>query len=215
MRIAIIGATGMVGRRVVDEALSRGHQVTAVTRDAGKLKPQGALKVASAGAGDRQALAAALKEHDAVVSSVNPGWGDPRLRENTVKTYRVIVDAAKDAKVPRLLVVGGAGTLDAAPGVFFVDTPAFPAQWKEGASGMRDVYLLLKEEEALDWAFFAPAPLLEPGTRTGRYAFGGESLMPGAGGAPARISVEDYAAALLDELEQPSRRRVRFTAASR
>lgn len=212
MKIVVIGATGMVGQRVLREALSRGHEVTAVTRDAGKLKPEAGLSVRAAAAGDRKALAAALKGHDAVVSAVNPGWGDPQLRENTVKAYRVIVEAAKDAGVERLLVVGGAGTLDAAPGVFFVDTPVFPEQWKEAARGMRDVYLLLKEEKGLDWAFFAPAPFFEPGARTGRYAFGGESLMPGA--APARISVEDYAAALLDELEKPARHRVRFTAAS-
>lgn len=214
MRIALIGATGMVGSRVLQEALSRGHEVTAVTRDPEKLAARPGLSVVKGDAGDPERLAEALKGHDAVVSSLNPGWTDPKLRENTVKAYEGILTAAKAAKARRLLVVGGAGTLDAAPGVFFVDTPAFPAQWKEGAAGMRDVYLLLKEEKALDWAFFAPAPLLEPGRRTGRYAFHGSSLPPGKGGAPARIFVEDYAAALVDELEMPRHSRTRFTAAS-
>lgn len=214
MKIALIGATGMVGSRVLKEALSRGHQVTALTRDPKKLEARPGVLVASGDAADPARLAEVLQGHDAVVSSLNPGWADPKLRESTLKAYEGVIAAAKGAKARRLLVVGGAGTLDAAPGVFFVDTPAFPPQWKEGASGMRDVYLRLKRETELDWAFFAPPPLLEPGERTGRYSFHGESLPAGRDGAPARISVEDYAAALVDELEKPRHSRTRFTAAS-
>jgi putative NADH-flavin reductase len=209
MKIALLGATGQVGSRVLTEALSRGHLVTAVVRDPAKLAARPGLTAAAGDALNPQTLGELVTGHDAFVSSYNPGWTHPRMREATVTAYRGIIAAAKASAVKRFLVVGGAGSLDAGPGLFLVDAPGFPAEWKEGAAGLRDVYLLLKGETALDWTFFCPAPMLVPGQRTGKYRVGGESLLPGDG--PATISLEDYASALIDELEKPAHRRRRFT----
>jgi putative NADH-flavin reductase len=209
MNIALIGATGSVGSRVLEEALRRGHSVTAVVRDPSKLPARPGLTVARGDALDAADLAKRLAGHDAVVSAYNPGWTAPNLRESTVKAYRGIVDAAKSSGVKRLVVVGGAGSLVTAPGQYLVDSPDFPAEWKPAALGMRDVSLLLAHEPSLDWTFFAPAPLLSPGARTGKFRVGGASLLPGDG--PAKISIEDYAVALVDELEKPAHLRQNFT----
>jgi putative NADH-flavin reductase len=215
LSIALIGASGRVGRRILEEALSRGHRVTAVVRDPAKLATRPGLTVARGDAGDPAGLAAAIAGHDAVVSAVSPAVDDPAVREKMLAAYRGIVSAAKAAKAPRLLVVGGAGTLDVGPGAQLVDAPGFPPQWREAARGIRDVHAqLLRPETALDWVFFAPSPLLDEGPRTGRYALGGESVLPGKDGAPARISDADYAVALVDELERPRHSRARFTAAA-
>lgn len=215
LNIALIGASGRVGRRVLEEALSRGHRVTAVVRDPAKVPPRAGLSVARGDASDPTALAAALAGHDVVVSAVSPAVDDPAVRAKMLAAYRGIVSAAKSAGVRRLLVVGGAGTLDVAPGRQLVEEPGFPPQWREAARGIRDVHAeLLRPETGLDWAFFAPSPLLDEGPRTGRYALGGETVLPGAGGGPARISDSDYAVALVDELERPRHSRVRFTAAA-
>lgn len=209
MNITLIGATGSVGSRILNEALSRGQQVTAIVRDPAKLPSRPGLTAIQGDALDAAGLASKLGGTDAVVSSYNPGWAVPDLRRKTLDTYRGIIGAAKIAKVKRLLVVGGAGTLLVAPGQFLVDAPGFPPEYKEAASGLRDVYLALKQEPDLDWTFFAPAPMLSPGTRTGKFRVGGESLLPGDG--PASISIEDYAVALIDELEKPAHSRKIFT----
>lgn len=209
MKITLIGATGSVGSRVLAEALSRGHQVTALVRDPAKLPARPGLTVVKGDALEADALAKTLSG-DAVVSSYNPGWTAADIRRKTVDAYKGIVRAAKASGVKRLLVVGGAGTLDVAPGQFLVDQPYFPAEYKEAAAGMRDVYLSLKDEKALDWTFFSPAPLLAPGARTGKFRVGADSVLPGD--APAEISIEDYAVALVDELEKPAHSRRRFTA---
>lgn len=215
MKIALIGATGRVGRRVLEEALSRGHRVSAVVRDPAKVAARPGLTVARGDAADPAGLAVALAGHDAVVSAVSPAVDDPDVRGKMLAAYRGIVSAAKAARAPRLLVVGGAGTLDVSPGVQLVDAPGFPPQWREAARGIRDVHAeLLRPESVLNWVFFAPSPLLDESPRTGRYKLGGETVLPGSDGAPARISDADYAVALLDELEQPRHSRVRFTAAA-
>lgn len=208
MRISLIGATGSVGSRVLAEALSRGHQVTAVVRDPAKLPARPGLTVVKGDALDREGLAKKLSG-DAVVTSYNPGWTEPDIRRKTVVAYKGILGAVKASGVPRLLVVGGAGTLETEPGKFLVDSPHFPKEYFEAAAGLRDVYLVLKEEKALDWTFFAPAPMLAPGERTGQFRVGAEKVLPGD--TPAKISIEDYAVALVDELEKPVHSRRRFT----
>lgn len=209
MKITLIGATGSVGSRILNEALSRGHQVTALVRDPAKLPARPGLTVVQGDALDAACLPSKLSGADAVVSAYNPGWTTPDIRSKTLAAYRGIIDSVKNAGVKRLIVVGGAGTLLAAPGQFLVDMPGFPPEIKEAASGMRDVYLSLKPETALDWTYFAPAPLLSPGERTGKFRVGGDSLLPGDG--PAKISIEDYAVALIDELEKPAHSRQAFT----
>ncbi|MNY41610.1 hypothetical protein D3C86_1764400 [compost metagenome] len=118
----------------------------------------------------------------------------------------------KAASLKRLLVVGGAGSLFVAPGVQLVDTPEFPAEWKEGALGAREALRLLQAETSLDWTFLSPAILLEPGERTGAYRVGADAPLS-TGEGPGRISAADLAVAILDEIERPQHLRKRFTVA--
>ncbi|MFK3650485.1 NAD(P)-dependent oxidoreductase [Lysobacter enzymogenes] len=214
MNIVLIGATGYVGRAVLEEALNRGHRVTAVARNVDALPAHAGLtaKAASIG-GDPAALAALLRGHEAVIASFNAGgWKNPNLRADTVAGYAQIVAAAKQAGVPRLLVVGGAGSLEIAPGQQVLDQPGFPDEYRGGAEAMRDVLNTLRDERELDWSFLSPAAHLVPGERTGRFRLGGDQLLVDANG-DSNISVQDYAVALIDELEQPAHSRRRFTLA--
>ena len=200
MKIALIGATGMVGSRVLAEALQRGHQVGAIARNAGTLAPRAALRTLPLDVKDGAALATALAGHDVAVISVKYSQVDPRP----------ILKAIQDAGVPRVLVVGGAGSLQAAPGVDLVDTPSFPAAYKDEALAARELLRLLRAGSALEWSFISPSALLQPGERTGQFRMGGDQLLVDAAGA-SRISVEDLALALVDELESPEHTGQRFT----
>lgn len=212
MKIAVIGATGYVGSEVVKEALARGHQVTAIVRNIDKLPQHAQLTPKQADVYNVAEVAAAVAGHDAVISAFNPGWTVDNIRERFLQGYRAITEGVKQAGVKRYLVVGGAGSLYVAPGVQLVDTPDFPAQWKEGALGAREALNLIKTETTLDWTFLSPAILLEPGERTGKYRLGlEEPLFDGA--APAKISTADLAVAMLDEIEAPKHIQQRFTAA--
>lgn len=214
MNIVLIGATGYVGRAVLEEALNRGHRVTAVARNVDALPGHAGLtaKAASIG-GDPVALAGLLRGHEAVIASFNAGgWKNPNLRADTVAGYAQIVAAAKQAGVPRLLVVGGAGSLEIAPGQQVLDQPGFPDEYRGGAEAMRDVLNTLRDERELDWSFLSPAAHLVPGERTGRFRLGGDQLLVDGNG-DSNISVQDYAVALIDELEQPAHSRRRFTLA--
>ncbi len=213
MNIALIGASGFVGAKLLDEALRRGHSVTAIVRHPEKLPRHAALTAKAADACDAGQVAAAVAGHDVVLSAFNGGFVGPEAQERHVRGSRAIVEGVKRAGVPRLLAIGGAGSLFVAPGVQLVDTPQFPAEWKEGALGARQALRDLQAETSLDWTFVSPSALLEPGQRTGRYRLGGDELLMD-GGHPARISVEDLAVAVLDEIEHPRHSRRRFTVAS-
>ena len=206
MKIAIIGATGLVGSVILAEGLERGHAVTAIVRDPTKLPTADRLHPACGDATDAAWLVPILADHDAVISAFHPGM-DPGGA-----APRAIVDAVKRACVPRLLVVGGAGSLEVAPGQRLVDQPGFPAEWKGGALATAKVLDLLRGESELDWVFVCPAAMLFPGERTGRYRIGGDQLLTDASGE-SRISLQDYAAAMLDEVEQRRHRRARFSVA--
>ena len=212
MKIALIGATGYVGAALLEEALNRGHQVTALVRHPEKLAQHANLAAQQANVHDVAALADQLRGHDAVLSAFNPGWEQADIREQFIAGSRAITSATKAAGVKRLLVVGGAGSLYVAPGQQLIDTPNFPAEYKEGAEGARQALNLLRDEEELQWTFLSPAALLQPGPRTGQFRIGGEQLLMD-GDAPAHISVADLAVALLDEAEQPQHIRQRFTVA--
>jgi putative NADH-flavin reductase len=212
MKIALIGATGYVGAALLEEALNRGHQVTALVRHPEKLPQHANLDVQQANVHDVAALVKQLRGHDAVLSAFNPGWGLADIREQFIAGSRAITSATKAAGVRRLLMVGGAGSLYVAPGQQLIDTPSFPAEYKEGAEGARQVLNLLRDEQELQWTFLSPAALLQPGPRTGQFRIGGEQLLMD-GDAPAHISVADLAVALLDEAEQPQHIRQRFTVA--
>lgn len=212
MKLALIGATGYVGAALLEEALSRGHQVTALVRNPQKLPQHPLLTAVQVDVHDVATLSNQLRGHDAVLSAFNPGWGSADIREQYIAGSRAIVAATKAAGVARLLVVGGAGSLYVAPGLQLIDTPNFPAEYKEGAEGARQLLNQLREEQQLQWTFLSPAALLQPGPRTGHFRLGGEQLLMN-GDAPGQISVADLAVALLDETEQPQYIRQRFTVA--
>lgn len=213
MKLALIGATGFVGTAIATEALQRGHTLSAIARAPDKLTPHPALKPVRADIGDTQNLAALLAGHEAVISAYNPGWGDAEIYAKMVRGSQAILDAVRQSGVSRLLVVGGAGSLEVAPGVQLVDTPDFPAEYKDGARGAREALRQLQEDPHLDWSFLSPPALLAPGERNGRYRLGGDQLLMD-GDKPAGISVADLAVAVIDEIETPQHLRRRFTVAS-
>ena len=214
MKIALIGATGFVGTPLLVELLSRGHQVTVLARNPAKLSAQAGLTVVKADALDAAQVAQAVAGHDAVVSAYNPGWTEPRIHDLFLQGTAAIVAGTKHAGVKRFLMVGGAGSLFVAPGVQLVDTPQFPAEYKQGALAAREALNQLKLETSLDWTFLSPPIILAPGVRTGEYRSGLDNPLPGAGEAPAGISVEDMAVAIVDELEKPRHLQQRFTVAN-
>lgn len=213
MHIALIGATGQIGQHILSEALSRGHQVTAIVRSPEKLAPNPRLNPVQGSVYDTEALAAQLKGMDAVISAFNPGWDDSNLPANQIKGTDSVITATKQAGVKRLLVVGGAGSLQVpGGGIDVVDTPDFPAEWKEAAKAVRETLKHLRTETELDWTFLSPAAHIEPGERTGRFRLGADELLVDAKGE-SRISLPDYAVAMIDELESPQHSRQRFTLA--
>jgi uncharacterized protein len=200
MKIALIGATGFIGSRLLAELTSRGHQVTAIVRNPEKV-PQGAGVAAKKGdVYDKDGLSALLAGHDAVISSVHYTASDPA----------VLLAAVKQSGVKRYLVVGGAGSLEVAPGVKLFDTKEFPAIYLDEARKGGAFLDLLKGESGLDWTFLSPSALIEPGERTGTFRLGKDQLLVDGNGQ-SRISAEDYAIALVDELEKPAHSRQRFT----
>lgn len=212
MKLAIIGATGFVGSAVLQEALQQGHDVTAIVRHPEKLAVHPSLTAKAVSVFDEAALADVLRGHDAVISAYNPGWTNPDIQSQMIEGSAHIVNATKQAKVPSLLVVGGAGSLEVAPGVQLVDTPQFPAEWKEGALGAREVLNQLKNEKELNWRFISPAVFLEPGKRTGQFRYGDDAVLFNDD-QPARISVEDLAVAIVEEIAAPRYNQRRFTVA--
>jgi len=200
MKIAIIGATGKAGSRVRDEALARGHEVTAIARNPDGITKRDRLTAQRGDVFDLDGMARLLAGHDAVVSAT-------RFKAVGAKP---IVDAVKKAGVKRLLVVGGAGSLEVAPGQQLVDTPDFPAVAKEEASAGRIFLNALKAERDLDWTFLSPSGTFAPGARTGKFRVGKDALLKDAQGQSS-ISMEDYAIAMVDELEKPKHSRDRFT----
>ncbi len=210
MKIALIGASGYVGSAILTEALNRGHHVTAIVQHPDKLPVHKNMKAVKADAYSVIEMGRQLANHDAVISAFSPGGGHPDVYNLQIKGTESIIAGVKISGLKRLLVVGGAGSLEVAPGLQLVDTPDFPEQWKQGARGTRDALNLLKNEDDLDWTFFSPAALLEPGERTGHFRLGGDRPVINEAGQ-SRISTQDYAMAMIDELESPQHIRQRFT----
>lgn len=216
-KIVLIGATGFVGSSILNEALNRGHQVTAIVRNPEKIKVENKnLTIVKEDATQPDTLARVAKGNDAIISSYNPGWGNPRQYEDTLENYPKIVEGAKLSGVKRLLIVGGAGTLFVKPGVRLIDTGVLPEAWLPGVKSLGEFYLnTLTQENDIDWVFFSPAGNLGnmgPGVRTGKYRLGKDDMIFDDKGE-SFISVEDYAVAMIDELEQENHHKERFTAA--
>ncbi len=206
MKIALIGATGFIGSGILSESLNRGHDVTAVVSSPEKLPTQNHLTPVKGDAIDSEALTPLIDGHDVVISAFNPG------KDESGKGIPSIIEAVKRSSVKRLLVVGGAGTLEIAPGKRLVDQPDFPSEWKAGALRTAEFLDQLRAEKELNWVFLSPAAIIAPGERTGKYRVGGDQLLIGSDGQ-SRISIEDYAVAMLDEVERPKHERTRFTVA--
>ena len=193
MKIALFGATGMVGSRIAAEATTRGHEVTGLSRSTG-----GDLA-------DPDAVRAAAQAHDVVVSATGPSRTG-ESHEPWLAAVSTLIDQAGEARV---VFVGGAGSLLTPDGTRLLDTDDFPEEYKaEATSGAAALDLFRAAPESLDWTFVSPAPVIAPGERTGSYA---TALDTPAGDF---ISAEDYAVALVDEIEEPRHRRQRFTAAT-
>jgi uncharacterized protein len=200
MKIAVVGASGHAGSRIVAELSRRGHTVTAIARTPEKIANLPNVTAKKGDAHDQAALTALLVGHDAAISSIHFLASDPAK----------LIGAAKASKVGRYLVVGGAGSLEVAPGVQLVTTPGFPAQYKAEAEKGADFLDLLRQETELNWTFLSPSALFVEGERTGKFRLGTDQLLTAAEGK-SWISFEDFAVALADEIERPAHVRKRFT----
>jgi len=200
MKIAVIGASGNAGSRISAELARRGHSVTAIARHPEKITAQANVTPTRGDVMDQAGLARLLAGHDAAISSVHFLASDP------VK----LIAAAKESKVGRYLVVGGAGSLEVAPGVRLVTTPGFPVAYKAEAEKGAAFLDLLRAEMELSWTFLSPSALFVAGERTGKFRLGTDQLLATADGKSS-ISFEDFAVALADEIERPAHIRQRFT----
>ena len=212
MKVAIIGASGQIGAFIRDEALARGHQVTAIVRDPEKITVRNPhLNVVKADI-LKDKVDELVQGHEAVISAYNPGWSNPDIYNEQIRGYKAIISGVKKSGIKRLLVVGGAGTLEVAPGVLVLDTTNFPEQVKGGVLATRDTLYMLKEEKELEWTFLSPPGSIALGERTGHYRVGKDQLLKNEEGE-SKISTQDYAVAMLDELEHAQHIRERFTVA--
>jgi uncharacterized protein len=215
MKVALIGASGFVGSKILAEALQRGHQVTAIVRNPEKLEPHKNLTVKKADVLQVEELAKILAGQDAVISAFNPARGvaGPEVFEKHVTGHKAILAATRKSGVKRFLGVGGAASLKTPAGVELLDSPEFPAAYepfKPGIRGTRELYYLLKQEPELDWVFISPSVTIAPGERTGKFRLGKDHVLCDANGV-SKISLEDYAMALVDELEQSKHHGERIT----
>ncbi len=212
MKIALYGASGTLGRRIAQEALLRGHELTAIVRDPARVDLHNErLTVIPGDARDAAIVVRLVRGHDAVVSAVGPGHDEPPTV--LVDTARSLLAGTEQAEVRRLLAVGGAGSLETAPGLRLMDSPRFPPDWKPVAQAHADALAIYRAYAGdVDWTYLSPANLIAPGERTGHYRTGTEQLVRDDQGK-SFISAEDFAIAVADELEQPQYVRQRFTVA--
>lgn len=212
MKIAIIGASGQVGSYIRDEALARGHQVTAIVRHPEKITVSNPhLTVLNADV-LKDSVEDIVKGHEAVIAAYNPGWNNPNIYNEQVDGAKKIIAGVKKSGVKRLLFVGGAGSLEVSPGVQLVDTLKVPDQIKGGILATRETLYMLREENQLEWTFLSPPASFAQGERTGHYRVGKDQVLNDEKGE-SKISLQDYAVAMIDELEHPQHTRERFTVA--
>lgn len=210
--VLLIGATGFVGSAVLNELVSRGHKVTTVVRNIEKLAKSDLVNAVKEDVANVDAIAKLAEGKDAIISAYNPGWTNPDIATLITENYPKILEAAKKSGVERLLIVGGAGTLFCAPGLRVVDSGAIPEEIMGGVRSLGDFYLnTLMNENDIDWVFFSPAGVFDQeGKKTGNYRLGKDDLIVDAEGN-SHISVQDYADAMVNELEKPAHHKERFT----
>ena len=200
MKIAVAGASGRAGSCITAELARRGHNVTGIARNPDKIAKLANVTAVAGDANDRAALAKLWAGHDVAASSIH----------FLVSDAETLIGAAKDSGVPRYLVVGGAGSLEVAPGVQLVTTPNFPAQYKAEAEKGAAFLDRLRQEKELNWTFLSPSALIDFGNRTGKFRMGADQLLVDSAGK-SWISFEDFAVAMADEIERPAHIRKRFT----
>jgi len=212
MKLVLIGASGFVGSAVLAEALERGHRVTAIVRRPERLSPHQNLRALRGDVFDVAATAEQLRGHDALISAFATGRDEDRddVCQANVDGSRAIIKAAKSAGLSRILIVGGAGSLEVAPGVQLVDTPQFPQEVKPKALAAREALHLIRSEGELEWTYVSPSPVLKPGGKTGHFRYGGDAVLMTDQG-PTTITTGDLAVAILNEIEKPEHVRKRFT----
>ena len=211
-KIMLIGSSGMIGQRILHEALNRGHHVTALVRDtSGTGEHRAQLDYHTGDIFKPETIAMAAVDHDVVVSAYGPGKGDPNL---VVKAAHALIEALTRVEPIRLIVVSGAGSLEVKPGLQLVDTPDFPPEWKAIALAHREALEVYRKAgmAEFDWTAVSPAALIAPGTRTGHYRTGTDQLLVDTAGK-SYISAEDFAVAVVDEIEKPRFEGQRFTVA--
>jgi uncharacterized protein len=211
MKLALLGATGFVGSALLEEALDRGHVVTAIVRNGQKLEQREGLTAKVGDVYDAGSLATLIRGNEAILSAFNAGWKNPNLYDDQVRGTASIIAAIKKAGITRVLWVGGAGGLEVTPGVRVVDNPEMPLWVKAGSLAMINALDQLREEPELEWSYLSPSADLKPGPRTGEFRLGNDQLLVDETGQ-STISVQDYAVAMIDELERPTHLRQRFTA---
>ena len=204
MKVVLFGASGMIGSRVLTELLARGHRVQAVVRNPAKVEVHEGVTAEAGDINDVAAVAKLVSGEDAVISAYNPG-----SPEQLVPATRNLIEGLKMGGIQRFLMVGGAGSLEVAPGVTVLTSGHLPDEWKGIAQAHADALELLKDSD-LDWTYLSPAAVIEPGERTGNFRLGTDQLIADAAGK-SKISAEDYAIALVDELEKNEFVRRRFT----
>lgn len=197
--IALLGASGAAGSRILEELIDRGHSVTAIARNPDRIAKLPGVTAVAADVTDAQGLVSVLRGHDAVVSAVTFTSSDPRT----------LIDAVRAADVSRYLVVGGAGSLEVAPGQRVLDLPDFPEAYRAEATRGAEFLAMLRQEPELNWTFLSPSAEFVAGERTGQFRLGQDQLLSNEEGS--RISFEDFAVALVDEIERPAHSRKRFT----
>jgi len=206
------GATGNIGARIVKEAANRGHEVVGVVRDAAAVKsPDARVPLQQGDATDARSVTRLARDADAVVSAISPrpnarGLAAPSL----AAAARALLAGVREAGKKRLVIVGGAGTLEVAPGQALMDQPGFPEAYQaEARAGREAMAVPRKEGTGLDWTYLSPAAEVGPGDRTGNYRTTDDRFLTDDKGK-SFITFEDYAVALVDELEHPKHSGRRF-----
>ncbi|NUT77617.1 NAD(P)H-binding protein [Pseudomonas sp. C1C7] len=213
MKVVVLAATGKAGRATVSELLSRGHEVTAVARSPEKL-PSSVTSIAD-DLSSADKLASIIKGADAVVSAFGPSTDDPRYfsdvsyTDQLVSVTERVIEAVSKTGVPRLIVVGGAGSLWLSPGVTVLNSGHWPEQYVPIATSHVKAFAALKAS-SINWTYFSPPMMIAPGIRTGKFRLGGDDVVFDDKGKNW-ISFEDYAVALVNELEKPEHEYGRFT----
>src|SRR5258705_2661024 len=214
MKVALLGATGFVGSALLKEALDRGHVVTAIVRDPEKLEKREGLSAKAGDVYDTASLATLIRGNEATISAFNPGWKNPNLYDDQVRGTASIIAATKKARIKRVLWVGGAVGLEVKPGVRVIDCPDMPLWVKPGSLATINALDQLRKEPELEWSYLSPSAELKPGQRTGKFRLGNDQQLLVDATGQSKISVQDYAVAMIDELEWPTHVRQRFTVRS-